>query len=459
VQTLSTARNPVFLDLSLDRTVLGFSLAISLLTGVVMGMLPARNLSRVDLTEATKTRTAGDGSRTYYKSRQWIVAGQVALSLVLLVGSALLVRTFVKLMAVDLGFDPNHILLASIRAPWWASDDIKMMPEQRAVLDQELEHRLRGLPGVVSASRSFTEPLGDDNWVDEIVTDLSSALSEPIYFNFVTPEYFATLRTPIVAGRDFNDSDTRNSQTVAIINQTLARNYFAGTNPLGHRIAIFARNKPPVWMEIVGVMKDSKYARVGEKTKPTVFLPATQPFDRVTVEQYEMRTTVAPEMVIPEVRRAVAAVNPRVAVEFHTMAEHVEDSVAQQRLIAELAGFFGALALVLAIIGLYGVVSYAVNQRQVEFGIRMALGAQRGSILRLVMSDTFAVLAGGIIVGVGLSLATVRLVQKMLFGLSPYDATTTLMAIAILAVVGCVAGFLPARRATRVDPMVALRYE
>ncbi len=459
VQSLSTGRNPVFLDLSLDHTVLGFSLAIALLTGLLMGMLPALNSSRVDLTEATKTRTAGDAGRARYKTGRWIVAGQVALSLVLLVGSALLVRTFVKLMAVDLGFDPNHVLIASIRPPWWASDDIKMTPEQRAILDQELERRLRGLPGVVSAARSFTEPLGDDNWVDEIVTDLSSARSEPIYFNFVTPQYFATLRTPIIAGRNFNHGDTRTSQPVAIINQTLARDYFTGVNPLGHRIEKFFTNKPPVWIEIVGVMKDSKYERVWENTKPTIFLPAAQPFDGVTVEQYEMRTTVSPETLIPAVQRAVGEVNPRLPVEFHTMAEHVDDSVAQQRLVAELAGFFGILALVLAMIGLYGVLSYAVTQRQVEFGIRMALGAQPSSILRLVMSDTFAVLAGGIIVGVGLSLATVRLLQKMLFGLSPYDATTALMAIGILAAVGFLAGFLPARRATHVDPMVALRYE
>jgi len=459
VESLSTGRNPVFLDLSLDRTVLAFSLAIALVTGLLMGILPALNASRVDLTEATKTRTAGDGSRAHYKASRWIVAGQVALSLVLLVGSALLVRTFVKLMTVDLGFDPNHVLIASIRPPWWASDDIKMTPEQRASLDQELDHRLRGLPGVVSASRSFIEPLGDDNWIDEIVTDLSSARSEPIYFNLVTPEYFATLRTPIIAGRNFNDSDTRNSPRVAIINQTLARSYFAGVNPVGHRIEKFAANKPPAWIEIVGLMKDSKYEQVSEKTKPTVFLPATQPFDVSTVEQYEVRTAAAPETLIPEVQRAMAEVNPRLPVEFHTMSEHVGDSVAQQRLIAELAGFFGALALVLAMIGLYGVLSYAVNQRQVEFGIRMALGAQPSSILRLVMSDTLAVLAGGIIVGVGLSLATVRLLQKMLFGLSPYDATTTLMAIGILGAVGFFAGFLPARRATRVDPMVALRYE
>jgi ABC-type antimicrobial peptide transport system permease subunit len=172
-----------------------------------------------------------------------------------------------------------------------------------------------------------------------------------------------------------------------------------------------------------------------------------------------VRTAVAPEVLIPEVQRAVAEVNPRLPVEFHTMAEHVNDSVAQQRLIAELAGFFSTLALVLAMIGLYGLLSYGVNQRQVEFGIRMALGAQPSSILRLVMSETFAVLTGGIIVGVGLSLATVRLLQKMLFGLSPDDATTILMAIGVIATIGFLAGFLPAHRATRVDPMVALRYE
>jgi putative ABC transport system permease protein len=459
VQSLSTGHNPVFLDLSLDRTVLGFSLAIALLTGVVMGMLPALDSTRVDLTEATKTRTAGDGSRARYKTGRWIVAGQVALSLVLLVGSALLLRTFVKLMSADLGFDPNHVLIASIRPPWWAADDIKGTPEQRAIADQELERRLRGLPGVVSASRSFTEPLGDDNWVDDIVTDLSSARSKDIYFNFVTPEYFATLRTSILAGRNFNNGDTRNSQPVAIINQTLARDSFAGVNPLGHRIEKFVNNKPPIWIEIVGVMNDAKYERVWEKAKPTVFLPATQPFDGATVEQYEMRTAVTPESLIPAVQRAVAELDPRLTVEFHTMAEHVGDSVVQQRLVAELAGFFGALALVLAMIGLYGVLSYAVTQRQVEFGIRMALGAQPHSILRLVMRDVALVLATGLGAGIVISFAAMTVLQKLLFGLQPRDPATMIGSVCLLGAAALLAGYIPARRATRVDPMVALRYE
>jgi ABC-type antimicrobial peptide transport system permease subunit len=211
---------------------------------------------------------------------------------------------------------------------------------------------------------------------------------------------------------------------------------------------------------VIGVAADAKYNDLREPMKPTVYLSVAQlTAQQSTNNSFELRTTLPLATMRAPIEAAVASVSREVPLEFYTLAEQVDDTLVQERLLAMLSGFFGAVALLLAMIGLYGVLSYLVTQRQTEFGIRMALGAQPSSILRLVMSDTFAMLAGGIIVGVGLSLATVRLLQKMLFGLSPHDATTMLMAIGVLAAVGLLAGFLPARRATRVDPMVALRYE
>jgi ABC-type antimicrobial peptide transport system permease subunit len=212
-------------------------------------------------------------------------------------------------------------------------------------------------------------------------------------------------------------------------------------------------------IEVVGVVRDSKYESVREEPSPIAFLPVTQIPEVSEEENFALRTGVRPSSLISAVQSAVASVNKEIPLEFHTLAEQVDDSLVQERLLALLSGFFGALALLLAMIGLYGTLSYLVTQRQKEFGIRLALGARRGEILRLVMRDVVAVLAGGVIVGAGISLATTRLLQQLLFGLGPRDVVTMSAAIAVLSVVALIAGYLPARRATKVNPMTALRYE
>jgi putative ABC transport system permease protein len=268
------------------------------------------------------------------------------------------------------------------------------------------------------------------------------------------------LRIPLRAGRNFNDHDTKNSMPVAIVNQAAAGKLFPGVNAVGRRLRKDPTDKPtPPWIEIVGIVKDSKYERMREAMPPTVFLPATQVPPDSNAQVFVVRTSVPPVSLTTAVQKTVNAVNQEIPLEFRTLAEQVNDKLVLERILATLSGFFGVLALLLAMIGLYGVLSYLVTQRQVEFGIRMALGAQQTSILRLVMRDVLIILAAGLTAGLAISLASVKVLQKMLYGLEPRDTATIVTAVCLLSAMALLAGYLPARRATRVDPMVALRYE
>ena len=458
VRQLATARDDVFLDLSINARVLGFTALSAVLTAILVGLLPAFRSTRIALIEAMKARTGAGGAQGLGAGR-WIVVGQVALTLVLLIGGGLLLRSFVRLVTLDLGFDRSNVLVVSATPPWFAVDTAKEGPEKRTVIYEEIERRLRALPGVLSTARAFATPIGDDNWLQIIHTDAPNAPTgdeASICLNFVSPGYFAILRTPLLQGRDFDGHDLKNSAHVAIVNETAVRKFFPSGSVLGRH---FRWGDEPEQVEIVGVVKDSKYERVREVVPPTVFFPAAQIPSRVSAEEFVLRTSVSPEMLIEPVRRAAAQMSKDIPLKFRTLVGQVDDDLVQERLLAAVSGFFGVLGLLLAMMGLFGAVSYLVTQRQTEFGVRMALGAQPGSILRLVLREVLLILGTGVPIGVGVALASVRLLQRLLFGMAARDSYTMAAAVGVLSVVALVAGYLPARRAMRVDPIVALRYE
>jgi len=453
---LSTVRMQVFLDFSLNPRVLAFTAGIAVLTGLLFGLAPAFRGTHTSLTAAIKQTHATDrGMRGQF--RLWIVASQVALSLVLLVTAGLLLRSFRNLATLDIGFDRNHVLLVNV-----GLTNAKVPKSRYPGTYEQIEQSLRGLPGVVSAARSYRTPLSNMEWNTNVQSDVPRPPAGDdalVWFNFVSAAYFDTLRTPVLAGRNFSSADTSGSAPVAVINQAMARRFFPGLNPIGRifRVEGEARKlEPPV--EVVGVVKDAKYESVHEDTFPTVFGPIAQSPEEDS-ENFEIRTALPQAAMTAAIQTALAGVNKEIVFEVHTLAAQVDDSMTRERLLASLAALFGLLALILAMIGLYGTLSYLVSQRRIEFGIRMALGAQSRAILGLVMRDVAVLLAAGIAAGIALCLATTRILGTLLFGLQPRDSTTLAMSAALLAAVSLAASCLAARRAAKVDPMVALRHD
>ncbi|MGE5324449.1 MAG: ADOP family duplicated permease [Actinomycetota bacterium] len=462
VRLISTGDTAVFLDLTPDGLVLGFTAAIAALTAVLFGVLPALRSSKVPLTAAMKgSHMDGADGALRLRSAKWIVAAQVACSLVLVVVAGLFLRSVEKLAAVDLGFDSSNLLLVN------ANLRPANMPaaEHQAIL-YEIESRLRGIPGVLSVGQSSRVPVTNSESAGPLLVDRPNApkgADAVVWMNFISPGYFETMREPLLAGRNFDSTDTATSAPVTIVNEAFARKFLPGMNVVG---AVVQRVEgrvgvPNTAIRIIGLVRDAKYESVRETTLAQAFFPVAQiptgeDFD---AQYFELRTAARSSAVISLVQSAVAQVNKSISLEFSSLAEQVDDSLVQERLLATLSTFCGGLALLLAMIGLYGAVSYGVTQRRSEFGIRIALGAAPGSILGLVMREVVVILLGGAVGGVLISLLAVRLVQKFLFGLTPDDPATFVAAVVLLAAVAILAAYLPARRAMRVDPMVALRDE
>jgi predicted permease len=459
VRFVSTDQNQVFLDLKMDGRILAFTIGVAVLCGVLFGILPAFRATRVSASSAMKEgQSQGAGGRSQSALARWIVAVQVALSLILLVGTGLFVRTFANLMTVDPGFDRNNVLLIDTNVHSAGLPEPALVP-----LYGQMLAKLQALPGVVSASQCLLYPLDSgDEWTSEVSVpgyQPPSGVVPGVYSNWVTPGYFSTMRTPLLEGRVFAARDSANSTPVVVINQLLASTYFRGQDPIGKHIQLGGPEIGDKPLEIIGVVQNAKRDSLDQDFLSTAYVPLAQIHSIREDTTFEIRTAMTPGALIPAVRDAMASINKSASLQFSTLKQQADDSVIQEHLMAVLSGFFGGLALLLTAIGLYGVMAYVVTQRTHEIGIRMALGAQRRSILRLVMLDAAIVLIAGVAAGLLGSIWITRLVKGLLFGLTRNDPLTLALAIAALVAVALVASYVPARRAMRVDPMVALKYE
>jgi putative ABC transport system permease protein len=464
VRFISTARSPVFLQFSLDARMLGFTAAVAVLTGLLFGLLPAIRATRVSLASAMKGGQQDESQgRAHIRPGRWIVAGQVALSLVLVIVAGLFLRSFNNLLTLDAGFDRSNVLMVFANA-----HNANASPEQRVTLWKQAIQGLQSLPGVISVSESVITPISGAGWNDAFSLQSGGgptgrdALAN---INSVSPDYFGTLRSPIRAGRNFDSRDAAGAPLVGIVNETMAHRFFGNADPLGQYLRIEdmpGTTTPPI--QVIGVVKDAKYRTLRETTPPTIYFPIAQLTDphlqRMTeAPAFEIRTASQPAAVARAAEEVFTSLNKSVSMTFRTLEEQVDDSLRQDQLLATLSGFFGGLALLLAMIGLYGVLAYMVTQRRKEIGIRMALGAGKGAILRLIMRDVSILLVAGVAAGVGISMWTTQFMQKMLFELNARDAKTILLAVAVLTGVALIAGYLPARRAAGLDPNAILRDE
>jgi predicted permease len=453
VHFLSTRRHPLDLDLSLDPRVMAFTVGAAIVTAVLFGLAPALRATRVELNQAMRenTRTVLRASGRFNLGKA-LVAGQVALSLVLLVAAGLFLGTLRNLWAVDAGFTRHNILIIAADVEQAGVPAVK-----RAVVYREILDRLRALPGVASAASSLLTPINPEGWGQMVRPEGFTANSGEalLFFNRVSPGYFATMRTPLLLGRDFNDGDSANAPKAMIVNESAARQFFGAANPIGKVVGM---NKDDVF-RIVGVVKDTKYNRIDEKERSIGYLAVGQDAEPSPQFRFTVRADVPVETLMPAARAAIGEVNRGISLEFRNLETQVSESLLQPRTVALLSSVFGSLALLLAMVGLYGITAYAVTRRKGEIAIRMALGAPRESVVWLMLRDVAMLLAVGMAAGLAASLAAGRLVTSLLFGVRPRDPLQLAAAVAILAAATAVAAYVPARRAARLDPMAALREE
>jgi putative ABC transport system permease protein len=462
VRQLSTDTSRVFLDLSLDWRVLAFTTFVAVVTALLFGTAPAFRASGVAPMEAIKEHGRGAGGGRRLGAANLLVVAQVALSLVLVVAAGLFVRTFRSLATLDLGFDADRVLVATIN-----TQRTDIAPAERIATYDRVRQRAADLPGVAAAGVSLITPISGMSWNNRISVSGGVELSgrqRLSNVNAITPGWLDALGTRLVAGRDVADGDRAGAPPVALVNEAFARRFLGGASPLGHTIATdsFGNRTPPPPRQIVGVVADAVYRSVREPVPPTFYIPLAQMDegrDQMTAfASLSVRAAAgSPAMLSRSVAAAIAAVHPDLAVTFRLLATQVRASLTQDRLVAILAGFFGALALLLAGLGLYGVTAYAVNRQRMEIGIRMALGAPPAGVVRLVLGRVGWLVAVGVVIGAGVSLWASTFVDAMLFGLHGRDPVTVVFAVSVLAAVGAAAGWLPAWRASRIDPAEVLR--
>ncbi|HUB31419.1 MAG TPA: ADOP family duplicated permease, partial [Bryobacteraceae bacterium] len=457
VRFLDTSNSTVVLDLSIDVRVLAFTMGVAVATGILFGLAPAWQGVHVDPHSAMKANGRGVvESHARLGLGKMLVMVQVALSLVLLVGAGLMLKTFAKLATVDTGFDKNQVLLIRVD-PRYASVPL----DRRLALYQELQQRLGAIPGVRSASFADITPVSGSfaNQIVHVEGYVPKSRKDMVVWNnSISPGFFATMETPFIAGRDFNEHDTLHAPLVAVINESMARKFFGSPFRAVGKTFRNGWNEISGPIQIVGVVKDTKYISLRAENEAIAYYPLSQ-LPPMRWANFVLRANGPAASLIPSVKAAVDEVNHDITLQFRTLALQVDESLGRERLLATLSGFFGALALALAVIGLYGVMSYNVARRRNEIGIRMALGAEQARVLRMVLGEVAILIVAGLALGLAVAVFSTRLLASFLYRLEPNDPTTLVTACVVLAVSAVVAGLLPARRAANLDPMTALREE
>ena len=468
----------VYLELPLDWRVLTFTAATAVIAALVFGVAPALRAAGGAPIDAMKHRGRSNAASGRLTVANSLVVTQVVLSVVLVVCAGLFLRSFGRLTRVPLGFDRDRVLLASIDTR--RSD---LAPGARLATYDRIRDRILAVPGVENAAVSIVAPVSGAMWTrrvevsgsplrsgdsvdgpegfgftDRDIPDNSSLAA----FNGITPGWISTFGTPLLAGRDISGNDGVNSPRVALVNQSFARKFLSGSNPVGHTIRLLREPDSPPF-EIVGFLADAAYRSVRENTLPTVYVPLWQSSeqgrpDAPAIVTLSVRAAAAkPALLTKSVAAAIADINPTLALTFQPLDTQITDTLIRERLLAMLSASFGVLALLMAAVGLYGVTSYAVNLRRAEIGVRMALGATRESVIRLVLGRVSILVGGGIVLGLAIGAWASRFVATMLYGLEPGDPVTLIASATTLALIGAFAGWLPANRASRLDPTEVLR--
>jgi predicted permease len=439
--------------------VLLFTLGVSLLTGLLFGIGPAVRVSRTRVALALNARNAAGGSGA--SSRfipKFLVAAQVTLSLVLLVGAGLFLRTLSNLESQDLGFENHKLLLATI-----LPEAAGYTPPQLGGLYEKILDRVEALPGVRSATLSGVPVIHPGQWGSPIsILGYATRQNEipDTQGNYVAPRFFETVGIPVLLGRPIGPQDTATSTKVVVVNQTFADAYFPQGDAIGRSFRIWDPGVPGTW-QIVGVVRDAKYSSPRETPQRMIYLPLVQiAGSHAYAHSLELQTVGDPAAVAGQVRRALAQIDPNLAIlKMETISQQVNHLMDQEQLISQLCSWFAVLALLLTSIGLYGVMTYNVARRTHEIGVRMALGAQNREVQWMILRESMLLLGIGVILGVPATMAVTRLIGAQLFGLSSSDPATFITAIVAISTVALLAAYFPARRATSVDPMVALRDE
>jgi putative ABC transport system permease protein len=451
-------------EIGMDATVLWFALGISALTGVLFGLLPAIRLSQTDLNESLKEAAGRTATGRTRRAGNALIISELALSVVLLIAAGLLIQSFMRIMRVDPGFRSEHVLVAHLSLPVLSLNE---PPQPSRILNyyRQILERTQSVPGVSAAGTSTRLPLGDELNVTgdfdiEGRTAATLGSAQDAGYRVVSPGYFRAMGIPLLRGRSFNEQDAPSAPQTALINETMARRFWPGEDPVGRRIKFAGMEPQPQWMTVVGIVGDVLDSTLTGRPEPQVFAPFMQHLNgRLSDPNLVVRGVGDPKLLVPAIRDSIRAIDKNVPVEFSTMDALLADSVSQQRFQMRLLALFAALALALAAVGIYGVVSYSVSRRTHEIGIRVALGAERADVLRLVLGEGARLAVIGIAIGISGAVSLNRVLASQLYGIGAMDLGTYAAVSVVLLLVAFAAAYIPARRATSVDPLIALRYE